>query len=100
MYIVYKQLVNFSAFTVNWNVTEQPCPLFLIYTAPGPVSNIMVTANENGTAANITWMAAPLSDSNTLVAYRVNVYDSSGNVVFNITGIATTVSVTQGLGKD
>ena len=69
-----------------------------IYTAPGPVSNIMVMPNENGTAANITWTAPPLSDDNTEVNYTVMVQGPSGTVVFMETTSGTAVSVTQGLG--
>ena len=58
----------------------------------------MVMPNENGTAADITWTAAQLSDSNTEVNYTVMVQDSSGTVVFMETTSGTTVSVTQGLG--
>ena len=68
------------------------------YTAPGPVSNIIVMSNENGTAADITWTAAPLSDNNTEVNYTVTVQGPGGTIVFMETTSGTTVSVTQGLG--
>ena len=74
-------------------------PLPLTYTAPGPVSNIMVTPNDNGTVATITWTAPPLSPGNKDVDYIVNVSDASGNVVSMTTTNDTTVTVTQGLGK-
>lgn len=59
----------------------------------------MVMPNENGTAADITWTAAQLSDNNTEVNYMVVVRGPSGTVVFMETTSGTTVSVTQGLGK-
>lgn len=59
----------------------------------------MVMPNENGTAADITWTAAQLSDNNVEVNYTVVVRGSSGTVVFMETTSGTTVSVTQGLGK-
>ena len=59
----------------------------------------MVTPNENGTAASITWTAAPLSDNNTEVNYTVMVQGPDGTIVSMETTSGTAVSVTQGLGK-
>ena len=65
-------------------------------TAPGGVSNIMVSPNSAGTEANITWVGP---DVGVDVVYSVVITNASNDVVWNGSEINTTNIMATGLGE-
>ena len=66
-------------------------------TAPGGVTNIMVSPNSAGTEANITWVAP---DVGVDVVYSVVITNANNDVVWSGSGINTTNIMATGLGED